>query len=252
MTRLDAILHPAELAGLARRDLGGTVAVVIDVLRATTAIVTALAHGAAAVIPVATIAEAVALRRARPDVLLAGEREGLRITAAAADGVDFDLGNSPAEFAPARVAGRTIVTTTTNGTVALAAAGGAAETLAAGLVNRAATVRRLARARGPILLVCSGTGTAASFEDALAAGALADELAEALPAGAVGDAAAIAVSVWRRFRADPAAAAGHAANARRLLGQPALAADVPFCLALDRFDLVARRHADGALRRADD
>lgn len=250
MTRLDAILHPAELPGLAARDLAGTTAVVLDVLRATTTIVAALAAGADSVLPVATIDEALALRRARPDLLLAGERQGQRITAALSGGVEFDLGNSPREFAPARVAGRAIATTTTNGTVALRSVSGAGAVLAAGLVNRAATVAALVRARGPVLLVCAGTGTAASFEDMLAAGALADEAAEALPPDSVGDAAWACVALWRRFRADPAAAARHASNARRLLAQPDLAEDVPFALALDRFDLVARRGPDGALRRS--
>jgi len=102
--------------------VAGGIAVVIDVLRASTTIITALAHGAAGVRPALTTEQARELAAgsgAGPAMLLGGERGGLRI-----DG--FDLGNSPLEYAPARVAGRRIVITTTNGTAALDACGAAA------------------------------------------------------------------------------------------------------------------------------
>ena len=116
---IDTILSPLELPALARRDLRGTACVVFDILRATSTFVTALHHGAAAIIPVNEIAEAVAMRQAKPELLLAGERDGLRIRAGQSGGVDFDFGNSPREFTPERVRGKTIVSTTTNGTRAL-------------------------------------------------------------------------------------------------------------------------------------
>jgi 2-phosphosulfolactate phosphatase len=77
---LEVLFTPADFAALAGRDLGQTCCVVFDVLRATSSMVTALAHGAEAVQPVADIPEALALRAAHPEVLLAGERNGLRIT----------------------------------------------------------------------------------------------------------------------------------------------------------------------------
>src|SRR5881396_4089738 len=105
--------------GLGAGDLGGRGIVVIDVLRATTTIVTALANGAKAVIPAATSEEAVRLAShlEKDGVLLAGERRSVKI-----DG--FALGNSPREMTPAAVAGKTIVLATTNGTPALVAAQG--------------------------------------------------------------------------------------------------------------------------------
>ena len=164
----------------------------IDVLRASTTIITALAHGAAGVRPVLTIDEARALAARGgaghgaghgPDVLLGGERGGLRI-----DG--FDMGNSPLEYSRARVAGRRVVITTTNGTAALDACGGAAEVLIGAVVNRAAVAaraRQLAEARGgtDIHLVCAGTDGQVTEEDLLAAGAILDA-ASHLP-GASGD-----------------------------------------------------------------
>ena len=121
--KIEAILTPAELPALARRDLRGTACVVFDVLRATSAFVTALRNGAIAVIPAAEISEALAIRNygtGAGSVLLAGERDGVKIRAAQTGGTDFDLGNSPREFTPEMVRGRTIVSTTTNGTRACA------------------------------------------------------------------------------------------------------------------------------------
>jgi hypothetical protein len=118
-TTLEVLFAPAEYASLNQHDLRQTVCVVFDVLRATSTMVAALDNGAAAIVPVADIAEALDLRRREPDVLLAGERNGLRIQGDLTGGIEFDLGNSPREFTRARVEGRTIVMTTTNGTRAL-------------------------------------------------------------------------------------------------------------------------------------
>src|ERR1700722_6688529 len=120
-TTLEVLFTPAEFAALAHRDLSQTVCVVFDIFRATTTIVTALANGAAAVIPVAEIADALAIRQRRPEVLLAGERGGLRIRAEFTGGIDFDLGNSPREFTADRIKNKTIVISTTNGSRALRA-----------------------------------------------------------------------------------------------------------------------------------
>src|SRR3989442_1596993 len=108
-THLEAILSPAEFPILARRDLSQTTCVVFDILRATSSMITALANGAAAILPVAEISEAVALRAKIPGALLAGEREGVRIRANLTGGIDFDFGNSPREFTREQVRGKSIV-----------------------------------------------------------------------------------------------------------------------------------------------
>jgi hypothetical protein len=105
---IETLLTPSDLPALARRDLRGTACVVFDILRATSTFVTALHHGAKEIIPVSEIAEAVARRTAQPEVLLAGERDGVKIRAAQAGGIDFDFGNSPREFTPERVRGQLI------------------------------------------------------------------------------------------------------------------------------------------------
>src|SRR5678815_616489 len=114
--KIDVLLTPAELQPLRDRDVSQTVCVVFDILRATSTMVTALANGAEAIMPVQEISEALAIKAKDPDVLLAGERHGVRIEGKLSGGVRFDFGNSPREFTSEKVRGRRIVTTTTNGT----------------------------------------------------------------------------------------------------------------------------------------
>src|SRR3972149_2948693 len=128
---IEATFTPAEFEALRRRDLSNAVCVVFDVLRATSTIVTALAHGATAVIPVEHISEALETQRHHPGALLGGERGGLRIGADQTGGVEFDLGNSPREYTNEKVGGKTIIATTTNGTRALRACAGGRVTIAA-------------------------------------------------------------------------------------------------------------------------
>src|ERR1700730_14424386 len=87
---IDVILNPAEIALLPGRDLSNATCVVFDVLRATSSMITALAHGAAAIHPVRTIEDALALKTRFPDAVLGGERHGDRIPG-------FDAGNAPHE-----------------------------------------------------------------------------------------------------------------------------------------------------------
>src|SRR5207253_57583 len=136
---LEVLFTAAEYAALSTSDLSETACVVFDIFRATSTIVTALAHGAEAVIPVAEIPEALALREQNPDIVLAGERDGLRISAELTGGIDFDLGNSPREFTPGRVRGRRIALSTTNGSRALRACAGAKAVLVGSFLNLNAT-----------------------------------------------------------------------------------------------------------------
>ena len=233
-----------------RGAVAGGIAVVIDVLRASTTIVTALAHGAVGVRPVPTVDEARALAGgvgSGSGMLLGGERGGLRI-----DG--FDLGNSPLEYAADRVTGRRIVITTTNGTAALAASTAASEVLIGAFVNRtavAALARSLAAERGAvdIHLVCAGTDGAVTEEDLLAAGAILDAASRHPQAGddTLDPPAHAALGTFREV----AAAAGRdlphgiaTAFARSLGGTNLIAlgmeADLPAAAAIDSLPVVPR------------
>lgn len=249
---LEVLFAPAELAALETRDLRQTVCVVFDILRATSTMVTALAHGARSVRPVTDIAEALAWHRTHPDVLLAGEREGLRIPAALTGGREFDLGNSPREFTPERVAGKDLVMTTTNGTRALrtCAAAGAFRVLPAAFLNLGAVTRHLERhPPDHLLLVGSGTLDQTAFEDTLAAGALAHALWPAYGDRAATDSAHIARHLYQPFISRLPEAARHSRNGRRLLAHSELHADVAFCFQQDVFPVVLERQPDGAVRK---
>jgi 2-phosphosulfolactate phosphatase len=154
------------------RLLGG-VAVVIDVLRATTTIIHALAAGCTCVCPCAEVDEARALaggmRAGR--VLLGGERGGKPLPG-------FDLGNSPREYTPKVCRGTTLVMTTTNGTRALLRAVEAERTLLAGFVNFSAVCEQLRQESRPIHILCAGIEGQVSLEDTLLAGALVDFLCD--------------------------------------------------------------------------
>jgi len=145
---------------------GGT-AVIIDVLRASSTITTALHNGALQVIPCGTPDAARRIREelGSDSVLLGGERGGVLIEG-------FDCGNSPLEYPTGRVAGKTIAFTTTNGTHAMLQADAANTILIGAFVNRRAVIERLEADHSPIHLVCAGTNGAITGEDVLFAGAV--------------------------------------------------------------------------------
>ncbi|HVK58028.1 MAG TPA: 2-phosphosulfolactate phosphatase [Candidatus Kapabacteria bacterium] len=240
MTRIEVLFSPAEFGALKNRDLSGTTCVVFDVLRATSSIVTALANGAASVTPVATIEEAVRAKEEDPKVLLAGERDGFRITSKLTGSVDFDFGNSPREFAEAALGGKKIVMTTTNGTRALKASLGAKEIIVGSFLNLSEVADYLqARQVNDLLLICSGTNEEASYEDLLGAGALASGVWDYFKDGHVADSAQIARNTYESARGGLMAAMQFARNGRRLLEIPELRDDVAYCLQRDAFPLIA-------------
>jgi 2-phosphosulfolactate phosphatase len=213
--------------------LSGKVAAVIDVLRATSTIVEALANGARAVHPTVDIQEAVELanRLGREDVLLSGEREARRIEG-------FDLGNSPREFTAEAVAGKVVVMNTTNGTPALEAAAGADRCVVAAFANLQAAAHHLAHAGQPIVIVCAGRGGTFSLDDALCAGALVRAIRKHgngpwhFNDGAMG-----ALALEQRYRGRLAGAFSRTAAARQIV-DAGLADDIAYCLVQDRHDLV--------------
>jgi len=247
MKTIEVLFTPAEFRALHGRDLRGTACVVFDVLRATSTIATALANGAAGIVPVSEVSEALVWRKRQLGVLLAGERGGVRIRGAHAGGGDFDLGNSPREFTREAVLGKTIVTTTTNGTRALRSCAGAKTILACSFLNLAATAAFLRRLDAEhLLLVCSGTGEDEALEDTLCAGALAAEFAAG---GAGSPSAERAAELWRQHGGDLAGAMELSANGRRLLGVAELRDDVAFCLRRDVFNLVAAMNPAGIIQK---
>jgi 2-phosphosulfolactate phosphatase len=251
MKSLEVLYTPADFAALKRRNLDDTLCVVFDIFRATSSIVTALANGAAAVIPVGEITEALAIRKRDPNVLLAGERDGLRIRAELTDGTDFDLGNSPREFTRETVAGKTIVITTTNGTRALRACTHAKTVLIGSFLNLQATAEFVRRADPEsLLLVCSGTLDQAAYEDVLGAGALCDLLSTDFLSDEVSDSSLMALKLFQPVRDNLFTAAAESRNGRRLLANRYLSDDVAFCTRRDVFTLAAPLDPEGRIKAA--
>lgn len=253
ITTVEVLFTPAEIALLPKQDLARTSCVVFDILRATSVFVTALAHGAEAVQPVTEIAEALTVRRHYPEVLLAGERQGLRLRASDTGGVDFDFGNSPREFTPEAVRGQRIVSTTTNGTRALRACTGARQIFAGSFLNLGATAKHLGQpAPERVLLVCAGTGEALALEDVLAAGAFCAALQMIEPTTRLTDSAQVATRSFRTAETSLPEALANSTNGRRLLAIPELREDVAYCAQRDVADVVVGLSSEGWLKRVGD
>ncbi len=220
--------------GLNAGDLAGRGAVVIDVLRATSSIVTALSAGAKAIIPAATSEEAVRLTAnlEKDGIVLAGERRMIKIEG-------FGLGNSPREMTREAVGGKTVFLATTNGTPALVAAQGGDPVLVAAALNFSAVAER-ARAvfaeRGDLVIICAGREKQFALEDAYTAGRLVKAVKKGSRKVALNDAAQVSLDLagqhggWQD--------AFDSSDAARQLAETGLGADVAYCAHPDRFTVV--------------
>lgn len=224
-----------ELASINR--YAGKTTVVIDVLRATTSIVYALAAGATRVIPCLDVDEARQLAAEQgPGVVLGGERGGLRIEG-------FHLGNSPEEYSHERVRAKTVVFTTTNGTKAMRHCRMSNRILIGAFVNCSAICDRLAH-EPQVEILCAGTRGRITREDVLLSGAIAHGLqhADAQQTTLLDDQAAIAAQAWCQVRDDFAAgipvaeSLRNSAGARNLI-EIGLERDIEIAGQIDRFDL---------------
>lgn len=226
---IDAALTPADIALLPQRDLSDTTCVVFDVLRATSSMITGLASGATEIHPVCTIDEARALKQQLPDAVLGGERNGDLIPG-------FDVGNSPSEYTA--LAGRRIITTTTNGTVALRACEASERVLVAAILNLGAVAAAL-RAQSPknVLLVCAGTFETFALEDGYAAGLLIGELGDVTVTDAARTLERLAVGY-----PDPLSALRAARNGQALAAS-GRAADVEWCAQRSWYKVVGQMTA---------
>jgi 2-phosphosulfolactate phosphatase len=149
--------------------------VVVDVLRSSTSICASLLAGARGVIPMEGPGEAGEMytKLGAENAVLAGERNGVKIE-------NFQYGNSPTEFTPETVGGKTVILCTTNGTGIFARTKKAELTISGGLVNASAVAGVLAREAEDVLIVCGGREGGFSIEDTICAGKLIDQLRSSL------------------------------------------------------------------------
>ena len=211
---VDVAFTPAER-------VSAPVAIVVDVLRATSTVAQALAGGYRRVLCCAEIEEARSLRAELPNALVGGERKAVRIEG-------FDVGASPREFLEARA--ETLILTTTNGTrTILAAAEACEEVLLGSLLNLAAVVRAVLERGRDVVVVCAGFQAAFAIDDAYCAGRIVQ-----LVGAERTDAAIAAELVARAF---PDAWSGLTA---RKYGPPGLDEDIRFCAQESVLDVVPR------------
>jgi 2-phosphosulfolactate phosphatase len=161
---VDAISNVTEARA---EDLVNKTVLVIDVLRATSNIVTGLVNGCCGIIPVETIEQANEVWQSGD--LLAGERNCTLIAG-------FDLSNSPFEYMSPMIQGKRIIMTTTNGTRALQKSQMADTIIACSLINAQACAKAAAKLNQDIILLCSGTNERFCLEDGLCAGLVIEEL----------------------------------------------------------------------------
>ncbi len=228
--RIDVLFAPQ---GLELQKPKGLTVAVVDVLRASTSIAFAYAGGAARIIPVVSIeaATSLAMKLGEEGVLLCGEREGKRI-----DG--FDLGNSPQEYTEDRVAGKTLLLTTTNGTKAITLCEAAKEVVVAGLVNVSAVVEHLLRAEEGLGLVCAGKFGRFSMEDAVCAGMIVARLKDHLGNDLeLSDSAGAAEIIYRSNPLDTATLLQNCEHGK-YLGSLGFNEDLLVCAAVDALSVV--------------
>ena len=233
--RLDVVPVPGLLI-----DLSGQVCIVVDVLRASSTIVTMLERGAQEVLLAPTIEEARSLHRELPRYLLCGEEGGLSPSG-------FDYGNSPYEFSALDLKGQRAILCTSNGTRAILAAADAPLVLVGCLLNATAVASaacREAAARGlGIAVVCAGEegGSAFAAEDALGAGAIVDAIVDSgrrwPTASETTDEARAALEYYRAQRGREETALQETAHGRDLLAL-GLGQDVAFCARRNRLAAV--------------
>jgi len=204
--------------------------VVVDVLRASSAICTAFAHGASSIIPVA---EAQAARELKSQgFLVAAERDGKVL--------DFaDFGNSPFNFTRETVQGRSVVYSTTNGTKAIHMASIGKEVIVSSFLNFSATAAYLGRHAEKVVVFCSGWKGRFSLEDAVYAGALADKLINEYGFSTICDSAIAAMDVWQLAKPDLVGYIQKAAQRSRLRNM-GLDDVIEFCHTPDYTDIVPR------------
>ena len=168
MKTIDVALLPNVVN---HQQVAGSVAIVIDVLRASSTMLTALSNGAKQIIPVIQPEEAKEMaRKLNPgEWLLCGEREGNKIPG-------FDLGNSPLEFTEPTVKNKTLIMSTTNGTKACHSAQNARAVYIGSFLNLTAVSEAVKQTNENILLITSGKEGKFSLEDTVCAGAFVEKL----------------------------------------------------------------------------
>lgn len=205
-----------------------SVVVIIDILRASSAICTAFANGVSSIIPVAEVTEAREFKS--KGYLVAAERDGYVL--------DFaDFGNSPFNFTKEKVSGKTIVYSTTNGTRLINLASSAHMTVIGSFLNIGALTRWLIKQERDIVLLCAGWKNRFNIEDTVCAGAMAEVLMNSNCYATICDSTIAAIDLWSLARPDLQGYIEKAAQRTRLKDKM-LDDCIAFCLTSDLTDKI--------------
>ena len=192
-------------------DLRGKSAVIIDVLRATSSMVTAISNGAKKVIPVEDMSDAVKIAHTMDnrDYLLCGEKNGVKIEG-------YHLGNSPLEYTPDVIADKTLIFNTTNGTKAIKKASLANRIYIGAFLNQQSILDALTHHDDEVVLICSGWRGRLALEDTLFAGSLLYHLFDGKLPEKTKDGAKVAFGLYEKFKDNLEETIGRSDHAHRL------------------------------------
>ncbi len=212
-----------------QHELSNKIAVVVDIFRATSCMITGLANDVNAIYPVATVAECLAM--GKQGMIMAGERGGEKIA-------EFDIGNSPFEYLSETVKGKDVAVTTTNGTLAISKSDDAHEVLIGSFLNLSVLATYLQQQARDVVIHCAGWKGTPNLEDTLFAGALIDQLNEN-DISLINDGAHLALSTYEQHRHDLLAAGKSSSHAQRLASF-GVTKDIAFCLEVDKYKVLVK------------
>jgi 2-phosphosulfolactate phosphatase len=233
--KIDVIISAGDIKEVKVKD---KTVVVIDMLRATSVITTAIANGCKEVIPLLTIEEAMDLvRQEREKYILGGERKALKIEG-------FDCSNSPLEYGSNVVQGKTIVLTTTNGTRAIKGSEGARNILIGAMINGAAAAKKLVELNNDVVIINAGTYDEFSIDDFICSGYIIDCLVELVDVE-LSDIASTAHYIYKNNE-DIFSFIKYASHYKRI-EEIGLKADLEYCCKKSILDMVPE-YKDGKIR----
>jgi 2-phosphosulfolactate phosphatase len=222
MATIDVCLSP-ELLPLYH--LEGKLVIVVDILRATSCMVAAIAHGVDHIIPFDNLEQCAAMKT--QGYLTAAERDGKQVEG-------FDFGNSPFTFMNPEVEGKKIAVTTTNGTACIKRSEGAKELGIGSFLNLRAVVAYVRTTKSDVVIACSAWKGKPNAEDTLFAGALIELLPEFEPES---DNCLLALTLWNAAKENPVGFINETTHVKRLhkLG---ITDDIEFCMKQDVYPIM--------------
>ncbi len=207
-------------------ELEGKTVVVVDILRATSCMTTAFAHGIKSMKPVSSLEECKALKN--HGYITAAERGGQKV-----DG--FDIGNSPFSYMAPHLKGKKVAVTTTNGTLAIEKSKSASNILIGSFLNISAIAKKINLLNEDVVIHCAGWKGSVNAEDTLFAGALIDMRSTSYHMST--DDAGVAHALYLNYKDRMLEYVSKSSHAQRLAGF-GIIKDIEFCLEMDKYKIV--------------